>query len=126
MSMVSIPCLLPMIKVLNDGTLLVAAAHSQPFGTGRQNLSQLFRISQDGEIFQRWPDEPADVIIKHFRFDKSQENLAVVLSRSADGNRLQPFPEQAFRFCRSRTSASGTLCGRALGAVLQQRQCGSL
>lgn len=81
------------LEVLNDGTLLIAAAHSWgPFGTGRQNLSQLFRVSQSGEILQSWPDEPADVIIKHFRLDQSQEKVAIVLSRSADGEQTSSVP----------------------------------
>ena len=86
------------LEVLNDGALLVAASHSWgPFGTGRQNLSQLFRISDGGDILARWPAEPADVIMKHFRFDESQDTVGVVMSRSADGEQQSTVPDSGIQ-----------------------------
>jgi hypothetical protein len=72
------------LQVLDSGDLLLSALHSwrDASGTAR-NRSQVLRLTPDGTIAARWPEQPADATLKHPRV--SGDRVAVIVSRSADG-----------------------------------------
>lgn len=71
-------------NVLDDGRILVAAAHGWNPEGGRKNRSQILLVSPRGEVLARFPqDGAADAMFKHPRTDGQHVVLSV--TRSAAG-----------------------------------------
>jgi len=73
------------VNVLASDELIVTALHSWPTDQGQQNASQIVKISPEGLITDRWPDQPADATFTHAQFNEDKGLLAFVVGRSASG-----------------------------------------
>lgn len=87
------------LDVLENGDLIVTAAHGWgPFGGGRRNLSQVLRLNPQGKITHRWPEAPASTIMKHPSINEETEQIALILSRSADEEEPVNTPPRGVQF----------------------------
>ena len=78
--------------VLSSGDLLVSALHSWDVDGVKNNRSQLLRISPEGEVLSRWPQEPADATFQHLAVDVVGGLVAVTVNRSAAGEPPEDLP----------------------------------
>lgn len=70
------------LSVLEDGSLIVAAAHGWTTESGRRNQSQVLHISDQGEVLHAFPEEPVEAMVRHPRHDG--ERLVLVVTSSSD------------------------------------------
>ena len=70
------------LSVLEDGSLIVAAAHGWTTESGRRNQSQVLHISAQGEVLHTFPEEPVEAMVRHPRHDGEQ--LVLVVTSSSD------------------------------------------
>ncbi|MCP4806218.1 MAG: WD40 repeat domain-containing protein [Proteobacteria bacterium] len=71
-------------SVLDDGRILVSAAHGWNTDEGRKNRSKMLLVSTRGEVLASYPAEgAADAIFKHPRTDG--QHVVVSVTRSAAG-----------------------------------------
>jgi hypothetical protein len=73
------------LEVLPGGELLIAAHHSWKENGEKLNRSQLLRVSPEGAITARWPDQPADARLRHPRIDVESDQLVISVTRNAAG-----------------------------------------
>jgi WD40 repeat protein len=73
------------LTVLQDGDILVAATHSWRVQEEALNLTQLLRVSPQGEVLSAWPDTPTSATFLHPRVDEDGDRVSINVNRSADG-----------------------------------------
>jgi hypothetical protein len=70
------------LLVLEDGSLLIAAAHGWSTPEGRRNQSQILHVSSTGEVLHSFPEVPTEAVMAHPRSDGKQ--LLVSVTSSSD------------------------------------------
>lgn len=81
------------LRILPNADVLVVAVHGWNDQGTRHNRSQVFRLTPDGQIAGRWPEQAADTLFLHGVVSETEDSLLLNTSRSADGPGPSDLPD---------------------------------